>query len=97
MFFYLKGILKFDLGRTIIGSSNQLVDEMLSSFKRISVNMCFKIHFLHQHLNHFQENLCKLSDQHGERFHQSILSFEQRYATSPITERMLADYIWLTL
>ena len=64
-----KGILKFDLGRTIIGSSNQLVDEMMSSFKRIGVNMSLKIHFLNQHLNNFQENLYKLSDQHREIFH----------------------------
>lgn len=86
----------FFVGRTDVGSENILVDEMFASFKAIGVNMSLKLHFLHKHLNCFQENLRKQSDQHGERFHQELISFEKRFASSPVTERMLADYIWLT-
>lgn len=63
------------------------------SFKRLEINMSPKIHYLHQHLDFFRENLGKISDEHGERFHQQIKLIEKRFLGKPI-ENMLAEYIW---
>lgn len=58
--------------------------------------MSLKIHFLHSHLNFFPENLESVSDEHGERFHQDLKSFEDRYQGF-WDKNMLADYCWSTL
>jgi len=55
--------------------------------------MSLKIHFLDSHLDFFSENLSKVSDEHGERFHQDILTMEKRYQ-GKWTSSMLADYCW---
>ena len=54
--------------------------------------MSLKIYFLHSHLNFFPENLGAVSDEHGERFHQDLAKFEQRYRGK--MPHMLADYCW---
>jgi len=54
-------------------------------------NMSMKIHFLESHLDFFLENLGEVSDEHGERFHQDILTMEKRYQ-SKWTSSMLADF-----
>jgi len=38
--------------------------------------MSFKIHFLELHLNFFPENLGKVGEEHGKRFHQDIMAME---------------------
>jgi len=55
--------------------------------------MSLKIHFLESHLDSFPENLGEVSDKHGERFHQDIMTMEKRYL-GKWTSRMLADYCW---
>jgi hypothetical protein len=55
--------------------------------------MSLKIHFLETRLDFFPENLGKVSDEHGERFHQDILATEKRYQ-GKWTSSMLADYCW---
>ena len=66
---------------------------MLHWFDKIGVKMSLKIYILHQHLSFFATDLGKLSDQHGERIHQALPSFEARYACSNICENMLTDFI----
>lgn len=63
------------------------------SFRRLKINMTPKIHYLHQHLDFFKDDLGKISDEHGERFHQQIKVFEERFQGKPI-ENMLAEYVW---
>ncbi len=41
--------------------------------------MSLKIHFLHSHLDFFPVNLGAESDEQGERFHQDMLTLENRY------------------
>jgi len=55
--------------------------------------MSVKIHFLESHLDFFTENLGKVGDENGGRFHQDIMSMEERYQDK-WTSRMLADYCW---
>jgi len=56
-------------------------------------NMSLKIHFLESHLEFFPENLGKVSDEYGERFHQVIRAMEKRYK-GKWTSNILADYCW---
>lgn len=58
--------------------------------------MSLKIHFLHDHLDFFPENLVDFSDEHGERFHQDIAKIEKWYqGKSEI--KMLGEYFWSTM
>jgi len=64
------------------------------SFKDMGVNMSLKIHFLKCHLDFFPQDLGKISDEHGERFHQTIKTIENRYL-GRADERMMGDFCWL--
>jgi len=55
--------------------------------------MSLKIHFLESNLEFFPENLGEVSDEHGERFHQDILTKEKRYQ-GKWTSSMWADCCW---
>ena len=77
-----------------------LVANLLKSYKNINVNMSLKFHFLQSHLDFFAENLCDVSDEHGERFHQNIMFFEKRFQGGrnggkvALKKNILADYLW---
>ena len=81
------------LGNNRAENYKALVTTLLKNYKKINVNMSLKIHFLHSHLDFFPVNLGAESDEHGERFHQDILSFENRFQGYWGTE-MLGDYCW---
>ena len=67
--------------------------DLLTSYNAMGCNMSLKIHFLEVHLDFFPENLGEVSDEHGERFHQDIVTMEKRYQ-GKWTSSMLADYCW---
>ena len=48
---------------------------------------------LDSHLEQFKENMAEYSEEQGERFHQDILKFGERYQ-GQYTERMMGEYIW---
>jgi len=71
-----------------------IVQDLLTTYKTMGCNMNPKIHFLETHLLlFFPENLGETSDEHGERFHQDIMSMEKRYQ-GKWSSSMLADYCW---
>ncbi|UYV64209.1 hypothetical protein LAZ67_2007040 [Cordylochernes scorpioides] len=53
---------------------NDIVNDPLLSYKALGCNMSLRIHFLHLHLDFFPDNLGAVRDEHGEMFHQDILS-----------------------
>jgi len=55
--------------------------------------MSLKIHFFGVPIVFFPENLGEFSDEHGEIFHQDIMTMEKRYQ-GKWTSSMLADYCW---
>jgi len=55
--------------------------------------MSLKIHFLESHLDFFPANLGEVSDKHGEKFYQDIMTMEKQYQDK-WTSCMLADYCW---
>jgi len=88
-----KRICKDFLGNHKAANYQDVVQDLLTSYKAMGCNMSLKIHFLESHLDFFPENLGKVSDEHGERFHQDILAMEKRYQ-GKWTSSMLADYCW---
>ncbi|UYV84365.1 hypothetical protein LAZ67_X001944 [Cordylochernes scorpioides] len=77
-----KNVCKNFLGSVKVENYRDIVNDLLLSYKALGCNMSLKIHFLHSHLDFFQDNLGAVSDEHGERFHQNISSMEKRYQGS---------------
>lgn len=67
------------LGKTRSQDYQTSVKEMLKYFALIDVNMSYKIHLLHHHLDVLERQLSTESDEQGERYHQTALPFEKRY------------------
>jgi len=88
-----KRICKDFLGNHKAANYQDVVQELLTSYKAMGCNMSLKIHFLESHLDFSSENLGKVSDEHGERFDQDILAMEKRYQ-GKWTSSTLADCCW---
>ena len=73
----------------------EVVNEFLEAYGEMRCNMSIKIHFLHFHLGFFPENLVKLSDEQGDRFHQEMSAIEKRFEGKSQV-RMLPNY-WCSL
>lgn len=88
-----KSVISNFLGNRKSSNYKKLVEDMLKSLNQLGCNMSLKLHFLHSHLDFFPDNLGDYSDEHGEKFHQSVSVMEKRYNGKSIIN-MLADYIW---
>jgi len=88
-----KRICKDFLGNHKAANYQDVVQDLLTSYKAMGCNMNLKIHFLESHLDFFPENLSEVSDKHGERFHQEIMAMEKQYKGKQ-TSNMLAHYCW---
>jgi len=88
-----KRICKDFLGNHKAANYQDVVRDLLTSYKAMGCNMSLKIHFLESHLDFSPQNLGKVSDEHSERFHQDILAMEKRYQ-GKWTSSMLADDCW---
>lgn len=71
----------------------ELVDTMMTAYQAMGVNMSLKVHVMHSHLDHFASNCGKMSDEHGERFHQEMAPFERRFQ-GKWNARMLGEFCW---
>jgi hypothetical protein len=49
----------------------ELVEDT-SLYHKLGCNMSLKIHMLHSHLDFFPDNCGRVSDEHGDTFHQEI-------------------------
>ena len=88
-----KSVVENFLGNNKDPEYKSIVDQMLKAYSKLGCLMSVKVHFLHSHLDYFPENLGKYSEEHGERFHQDIKSFEHRYL-GKWSVNFLADYCW---
>ena len=70
-----------------------LIENLIQNFAAMGCNMSLKLHMLASHLDKFKSNMGAYSEEHGERFHQDIKSFERRYQ-GQYNENMMGDYIW---
>jgi len=88
-----KAVVAGFLGNNKAENYEQLVEDMLKNFKAMGCRMSLKVHMLHAHLDKFKNNMGAYSEEQGERFHQDIMNFEQRYQ-GQYNENMMGDYIW---
>jgi hypothetical protein len=70
-----------------------MVADLLQSYKAMWCSMSFKVHFLHSHLDFFQENLWVVSDEYREWFHQDISTVEKQ-CQAKWSPSFVADYCW---
>lgn len=84
------------LGSNKAPNYRELVANMITCYRDIDANMSLKLHFLHNHLDEFVENLGDYSDQHGERYHQDIKTMEHRYGGQDHCA-MMSDYCWFLI
>jgi len=69
----------------------ELANKLLQNYQSLGCNMSLKIHFLHSHLEFFEEKCGAMSDEHGQRFYQDISSIGKRYQ-GKWNCAILADY-----
>jgi len=81
------------LGNRRAQNYEELVNNLLQSYQKLSCNMSLKIPFLHSHLDFFPEDCGAVSDEHGEHFHQDVSSMEKRYQ-GKWNCVVHADYCW---
>ena len=82
------------LGNFKAENFEELVENLMDSYKQLGSNMSLKMHFLNSHLDFFPPNCGDVSDVHGERFYQVISVMEQRYK-GKWDAAMLTDYCWM--
>ena len=89
-----RNVSKQFLGNMRAEHHKMLIEELLKSFQLLGCRMSVKLHFLHSHLDYFPSNCGKYSEEQGERFHQEIMTMENRYQ-GRWNVNMMADYCWL--
>lgn len=88
-----KAVVNGFLGNNRAENYKELVEKMVSDYGKMGCNMSLKLHIMDSHLDHFKDNMGAYSEEHGERFHQDISSFEKRYQGKE-GPNMLADFLW---
>ena len=68
----LKFVLKGFLWNRRAQNNEELLNNILQSYKKLGCNMSLKTRFLHWHLDFFPENCGAVSDEHRERFYRDI-------------------------
>jgi len=89
-----KKICKDFLGNHKAANYQDIVQDLLTSYKAMGCNMSLKIHFMKSHLDFFPGNLGKVGDKHSERFHQDVMAMEKavpRQVDLPYIGRLLPD------
>ncbi|XP_017488810.1 PREDICTED: uncharacterized protein LOC108377054, partial [Rhagoletis zephyria] len=71
------------------------IANLMESFDAFDVHMSLKIHMLHSHFDFYEQQRSTETDEVGERFHQSIICFQDRFAGKRLNS-MLADFCWST-
>ena len=72
-------VVKEFLGNHRVPNFKNIVEELVNAYEKMSCRMSLKLHILHSHIDEFKHNLGDYSEEQGERFHQDVKSFEERY------------------
>ena len=81
------------LGNHKADNFRNIVEELVDAYEKMGCRMSLKLHVLHFHIDEFKDNMGDYSEEQGERFHQDVKSFEERYK-GQYNENMRGDYIW---
>ena len=71
----------------------EILQSMTKNFENMGANFSPKMHYVLSHINIIQSESVVVSDQHGEKFHQVLKFFEERYNRKHLVN-MLSDYMW---
>ena len=86
-------VVKNFLGNIKASNYEELITNMLYTFKSLGCNMSIKMHYLFSHIDRSPENLGAMSDEQEERFHQDIKEMETSYQRR-WDAAMMADCCW---
>lgn len=89
----VKAVIHGFLCKNRVENYQVLIDNMMTSFEAMDVHMSLKIHVLHAHIEFYERQKSTESDEAGERFHQTLMTFEDRFAGKRM-DSMLADFCW---
>ena len=81
------------LGNHKADNFRNIVEELVDAYEKMGCRMSLKLHVLPSHIDEFKDNMGDYSEEQGERFHQDLKSFEERYK-GQYNESMMGDYIW---
>ena len=86
---------KHVLAQPIESSDNavEIVKKTIQGLETTGANYSSKMHYLHCHIDTLRAMQFKVTDQHGEKFHQTLRQFEERYEGKKYIN-MLSDYMW---
>ena len=65
----------------------------MHAYEKMGCRMSLKLHILHSLIDEFKDNSGDYSEEQGERFHQDVKSFEERYK-GQYKGNMMGDNIW---
>ena len=78
-----------------LGNNKEIVATLIKHHQVLGCRISIKLYYwyLHSHLDIFQSNLGDVSEEHGECFHQVILTMQKRYLDR-CDAALMRDYIW---
>lgn len=91
-----KDVISGFLGNHRAADFEDRVDRLLNAYQAIGSRMSLKMHLLHAHLDFFPDNCGDFSDEHGERFHQTMKIMERRYQ-GRWDPAMMSDFCWFLI
>jgi len=65
-----------------VENNSEIMQEIISTYSAVVCNMSLKLHFLHQHVDFFPENMGTISNENGDRFYQDTSQSEKRKVES---------------
>ena len=81
------------LGNHKAENYRELVDGLVDAYQKMGGRMSLKVNVLHAHLDELKNNMGDYSEEQGEKFHQDVRSFKERYKEQ-YNESMMGNYIW---
>lgn len=78
-----------------VQEKQEIVDTMIQNFTKLNCPFSPKMHYIFSHLEILTNNQFLVSDEHGERMHQTFKQIEDRYAAKGEIN-MLAEFVWNT-
>lgn len=92
-FLSFESICKNFLGKHRSSNYKTIAKELVENYYHMGCNMSYKLHLIDAHIDDMPPNCSDYSDEMGERFHQDIMSIEERYQ-GRYSKWMLSDYCW---
>ncbi|OAF67395.1 hypothetical protein A3Q56_04878 [Intoshia linei] len=80
------------LGNKRDSNYKDLIEIMINNYGCMGWLISYKVHYMNCHVSLFMHDCGKYSDQHGERFHQTLSVFEKRYKKQNALN-MIGDYL----